>query len=65
MPSQSGGWKIITSISTSVDMTKVLIQQGRRDQARLMLKKIYSWFTEGLDTADLKEAKALLDALSH
>jgi hypothetical protein len=30
-----------------------------------MLEKIYNWFTEGFDTADLKEAKALLDELSH
>ena len=32
--------------------------------ARLMLAEIYNWFTEGFDTADLKEAKALLDELS-
>jgi hypothetical protein len=38
------------------------MQQGR-EQARSMLKKIYNWFTEGFDTADLKEAKALLEQL--
>jgi predicted ATPase len=52
-------------LTAAIQMTRVLMQQGRRDQARLMLKKIYSWFTEGFDTGDLKEAKALLDALSH
>ena len=36
----------------------------RRDEARAMLAEIYNWFTEGFDTADLKEAKALLDDLN-
>src|SRR5208337_3096959 len=43
---------------------------GRRlhraiDEARAMLAEIYNWFTEGFDTADLKDAKALLDELEH
>ena len=37
--------------------------QGRRDEARNFLAPIYGWFTEGFDTLDLKEAKALLDEL--
>ena len=37
----------------------------RRDEARTTLAEIYNWFTEGFDTADLKEAKALLDELSR
>ena len=37
---------------------------GRRDEARAMLAEIYGWFTEGFDTPDLKDAKALLDELS-
>ena len=37
--------------------------QGKKEKARQMLAEIYSWFTEGFDTADLKEAKALLDEL--
>jgi predicted ATPase len=37
--------------------------QGHRDEARTMLASIYNWFTEGFDTADLKDAKALLDEL--
>jgi hypothetical protein len=36
----------------------------RRDEAQAMLAEIYGWFTEGFDTADLKDAKALLDELS-
>jgi hypothetical protein len=41
-----------------------LIKEDRGDEARTMLAEIYDWFTEGFDTADLKDAKALLDELS-
>ena len=37
--------------------------QGKIIEARDLLAPVYSWFTEGIDTADLKEAKALLDEL--
>jgi predicted ATPase len=37
--------------------------QGKRDEARELLAPVYGWFTEGFDTLDLKEAKALLDEL--
>jgi hypothetical protein len=37
---------------------------GKREEARQMLAEIYGWFTEGFDTVDLKEAKALLEELS-
>ncbi|MGB7464906.1 MAG: hypothetical protein WBW14_18580, partial [Candidatus Acidiferrum sp.] len=37
--------------------------QGKRDEARELLAPVYGWFTEGFDTFDLKEAKALLDEL--
>jgi len=40
-----------------------LARTSRRDEARAMLAEIYNWFTEGFDTADLKDAKALLDEL--
>ena len=40
-------------------------QQGKKDEARQLLAEVYGWFTEGFDTADLKEAKALLDELSR
>ncbi len=39
-------------------------EQGKRQKARDRLAPVYNWFTEGFDTADLKEAKALLDELS-
>ena len=38
--------------------------QGKRGQARDLLAPVYGWFTEGFDTLDLKEAKALIDALA-
>jgi predicted ATPase len=38
--------------------------QGNRAEARDLLAPVYGWFTEGFDTADLKDAKALLDALA-
>ena len=39
-------------------------KQRKRDKARTMLAEIYEWFTEGFDTADLKDAKALLEELA-
>jgi len=45
-------------------LARLLAKQGRRDEAREMLAEIYNWFTEGFDTTDLKEAKALLDELA-
>ena len=44
-------------------LARLLAKQGRRDEAHRMLAGIYSWFTQGFDTADLKDAKALLDEL--
>jgi predicted ATPase len=38
--------------------------QGKRDEARDLLAPVYGWFTEGFDTLDLKEVKALLDELA-
>jgi predicted ATPase len=55
---------IIVMIMGSLrSLARLLDTQGRRDEARTMLADIYNWFTEGFDTADLKEAKALLDEL--
>jgi class 3 adenylate cyclase/tetratricopeptide (TPR) repeat protein len=45
-------------------LAPLLIKSGRRDEARSMLADIYGWFTEGFDTADLQDAKALLDELN-
>jgi len=53
-------WELRATIS----LARLLDKQGRRDEARAMLAEIYGWFTEGLDTVDLKDAKALLDELS-
>jgi len=39
-------------------------EQGKKDEARDLLAPVYGWFTEGFDTRDLVEAKALLDELS-
>jgi predicted ATPase len=46
-----------------MDLARLLAARGRRDEARAMLADIYSWFTEGFDTADLKDDKSLLDEL--
>jgi hypothetical protein len=42
----------------------ILEKQGRRDEAGTMLAEICSWLTEGFDTPDLKDAKALLEELA-
>ena len=51
-------------LRATTSLARLLDQQGKRDEARTMLADIYNWFTEGFDTADLKDAKALLDQLS-
>jgi predicted ATPase len=47
-----------------MSLARLLRDTGRHDEAHSMLAEIYNWFTEGFDTADLKEAKALLDELA-
>jgi hypothetical protein len=47
-----------------VYLARLWQQQGKKKAARQMLAEIYGWFTEGFDTADLKEARALLTALA-
>jgi predicted ATPase len=51
-------------LRATMSLARLLAKRGRRDEARTMLAEIYGWFTEGFDTADLKDAKALLDELS-
>jgi predicted ATPase len=51
-------------LRATMSLARLLASQGHRDEARTMLAEIYNWFTEGFDTADLKDAKALLEALS-
>ena len=50
-------------LRATMSLARLLAQQDKRDEARTMLAEIYGWFTEGFDTADLKDAKALLDEL--
>jgi predicted ATPase len=47
----------------AVSLARLLSAQGRRDEARELLAPVYGWFTEGFDTPDLKDAKALLAGL--
>jgi predicted ATPase len=51
-------------LRAATSLARLLRDQGKRDEARALLQPIYDWFTEGFDTAYLKDAKALLDELS-
>jgi tetratricopeptide (TPR) repeat protein len=51
-------------LRATMSLARLQNKQRRRDEARTMLADIYGWFTEGFDTADLKDAKSLLDELS-
>jgi predicted ATPase len=48
-------------LRAAMSLSRLWQQQGKRDDARELLAPVYGWFTEGFDTADLKEAKAILD----
>ena len=48
----------------TTSLARLMRDTGRRDEALAMLAEIYNWFTEGFDTADLKDAKALLEVLN-
>ena len=50
-------------LRAALDLARLWRDQGKVQQARELLAPVYGWFTEGFDTRDLKEAKALLDAL--
>ena len=50
-------------LRATMSLARLLRETGRRDSAHAMLAEIYAWFTEGFDTADLKDAKALLDQI--
>ena len=47
-----------------MSLARLWQRQGQRTAARQLLADVYGWFTEGFDTADLQEAKALLEALT-
>ena len=51
-------------LRATVSLARLLRAADRRDEARVMLADIYKWFTEGFDTADLRDAKALLEELN-
>jgi tetratricopeptide (TPR) repeat protein len=53
----------LAELRATTSLARLLDKQGKRNEARVMLGEIYGWFTEGFDTADLKDAKALLDEL--
>jgi class 3 adenylate cyclase/ribosomal protein L40E len=53
----------LPELCATTALARLLASQGRRDEARTTLAEIYGWFSEGFDTADLKDAKALLDEL--
>jgi predicted ATPase len=57
---QAKSWELRAAMS----MARLWRDQGKRDKARELLAPVYGWFTEGFDTLDLKEAKALLDELA-
>ena len=57
---QAKSWELRTATS----LARLWQQQDKRDEARKLLAEVYDWFTEGFDTADLKDAKALIDELS-
>jgi predicted ATPase len=52
-------------LRTATSLARLWQQQGKRQEAHDLLAPVYHWFTEGFDTADLKDAKALLDELSE
>jgi len=57
---QARSWELRATTS----LCRLWQKQGKQEQARQVLTEIYDWFTEGFDTPDLQEAKALLEELS-
>jgi predicted ATPase len=58
---QAKSWELRASMS----LARLWRDQGKVQQARELLAPVYGWFTEGFDTRDLKEAKALLEELAR
>jgi predicted ATPase len=52
-------------LRTATSLARLWQQQGKRQEVHDLLAPVYGWFTEGFDTADLQEAKALLEALEE
>ena len=57
---QAKSWELRAAMS----MARLWSNQGKGDEARELLAPVYAWFTEGFDTLDLEEAKALLEELA-
>ena len=55
------GWEL----RATVGLARLLMKQGRRDEAHAMLAEIHGWFTGGFHNADLTDARALLDQLNR
>ena len=51
-------------LRAAMSMARLWRNQGKQNEARKLLAPVYGWFTEGFDTHDLKDAKALLDELA-
>ena len=51
-------------LRAAMSLSRLWQQQGKRDEARELLAPVYGWFTEGFDTADLQEARTLLEELA-
>ena len=59
-----GGYRSL-ELRAATNLSRLLAQHGRREEARRILGEIYGWFTEGFDTADLKVARELLDSVER
>jgi predicted ATPase len=55
----------LLKLRAATSLARLWRDQGKVQQARELLAPVYGWFTEGFDTRDLKEAKALLDVVEH
>ena len=51
-------------LRAAMSLSRLWQQQGKRQEAHDLLAEVYAWFTEGFDTVDLQDAKALLDTLA-
>ena len=58
---QARSWELRAAVS----LARLWQRQGKRLEAHQLLAEVYGWFTEGFDTADLQEAKALLEGLTR
>jgi predicted ATPase len=63
-PDRNGAIIESWELRAAMSLARLWRDQGKTQQARELLAPVYGWFTEGFDTLDLKEAKALLDELA-